>query len=45
MGHNSKAMHRAYAKNAHVLIPALDEYERKMAAADSVIVPMAAAVA
>jgi integrase len=45
LGHNSKAMHRAYAKNAHVLIPALDEYERKMAAADSVIVPMAAAVA
>jgi hypothetical protein len=32
-----------YAKKAHVLIPALDEYERKMAAAaDAVIVPMTA---
>jgi len=45
LGHNSKAVHRAYAKKAHVLIPALDEYERKMATADNVIVPMAAAMA
>jgi integrase len=45
LGHNSKAVHRAYAKKARVLIPALDEYERKMATADNVIVPMAAAVA
>jgi integrase len=44
LGHNSKAVHRAYAKKAHVLIPALDEYERKMATADNVIVPMAMAV-
>jgi integrase len=45
LGHNSKAVHRAYAKKAHVLIPALDEYERKMAAAGNVIVPMASVAA
>jgi hypothetical protein len=45
VGHNSKAVHRAYAKKARVLIPALDEYENKLAAAESVIVPMAMAVA
>ena len=45
LGHNSLAVHRAYAKKAHVLIPTLDEYERKMATADNVIVPMAMAVA
>lgn len=27
LGHNSKAVHRAYAKKAHVIIPALSEYE------------------
>jgi integrase len=43
LGHNSKAVHRAYAKKAHVLIPTLDEYERKMASAENVIVPMATA--
>ncbi len=26
LGHNSKAVHRAYAKKAHVLIPTLDDY-------------------
>jgi integrase len=45
LGHNSQAVHRAYAKKALVLIPALDEYERKMAAAENVIVPMPMAVA
>jgi hypothetical protein len=30
LGHNSKAVHRAYARKAQVLIPSLDEYERKM---------------
>src|SRR5208283_3128414 len=29
LGHNSKAIHRAYAKNAQVIVPALEEYERK----------------
>jgi hypothetical protein len=39
-------VHRAYAKKAHVLIPTLDDYERKMAAAtESVILPMPMAVA
>jgi integrase len=46
LGHNSKAVHRAYAKKAYVLIPTLDDYERKMAAAtESVILPMPMAVA
>lgn len=27
LGHNSKAVHRAYAKNAHVVIPTLEDYE------------------
>jgi len=30
LGHNSKAVHRAYARNAHVTVPALDEYERRV---------------
>ena len=29
LGHNSKAVHRAYAKNAEVLIPSLEDYEQK----------------
>jgi integrase len=28
LGHNSKAVHRAYAKKAQVKLPALEEYER-----------------
>jgi integrase len=44
LGHNSKAVHRAYARKAQVLIPTLEDYERKHAGADSVIVPMASAV-
>jgi len=34
LGHNSKAVHRAYAKRALVKIPALDEYERARANAE-----------
>ena len=34
LGHASKAVHRAYAKKAKVLIPPLDEYERKFQAAE-----------
>ncbi len=30
LGHNSKAVHRAYAKRAEVLLPPLEEYERKI---------------
>ena len=44
LGHNSKAVHRAYAKKALVLIPTLDEYERKMASAGNVIVSLPIAV-
>jgi integrase len=32
LGHNSQAVHRAYAKKAKVLIPSLEEYEKKQAA-------------
>lgn len=46
LGHNSKAVHRAYARKAKVLIPSLEVYETKMAFdRESVIVPMPAAVA
>jgi len=30
LGHNSKAVHRAYAKKAQVTLPSLEEYEQKM---------------
>ena len=28
LGHNSKAVHRAYARRAHVIIPPLEQYQR-----------------
>ena len=31
LGHNSKAVHRAYARKAQVVVPALDNYERAYA--------------
>jgi integrase len=31
LGHNSKAIHRAYAKKAVIIVPSLEDYERKMA--------------
>ena len=40
LGHNSKAVHRAYAKRAEVKIPSLDDYEQK--ARKSNIVPFPA---
>jgi hypothetical protein len=33
LGHNSKAVHRAYAKRALMNIPSLEDYERKTVAA------------
>lgn len=30
LGHNSKAVHRAYAKKAQVILPLLEEYEQKI---------------
>jgi integrase len=32
LGHNSKAVHRAYAKRAQVTLPSLEQYERNLAA-------------
>jgi integrase len=32
LGHNSKAIHRAYAKKAEIIVPSLEEYEKKAAA-------------
>lgn len=39
LGHNSKAVHRAYARKAQVVIPALEDFENRMAAT-SVIMPL-----
>lgn len=36
LGHNSQAVHRAYAKGARVKLPALEDYEKSMAG-DNVI--------
>lgn len=33
LGHNSKAIHRAYAKKAEIIVPSLEEYEAKAATA------------
>lgn len=38
LGHNSKAVHRAYAKNALVKLPALEDYEK--ASLEKKIIPM-----
>lgn len=32
LGHNSKAIHRAYAKRAEIVVPSLEDYEKKFAA-------------
>ena len=31
LGHNSNAVHRAYARRAQVVLPSLEDYERKPA--------------
>jgi integrase len=41
LGHNSKAIHRSYAKKAQIIVPSLEDYEKKAA---SVTVANAAAV-
>lgn len=33
LGHNSKAVHRAYSKNAQVTLPPLEDYEKRAATA------------
>ena len=45
LGHQSKAIHRAYAKKAQVVIPTLEDYEKKAAASAAVIVPLPLAAA
>ncbi len=32
LGHNSKAIHRAYAKKAEIIVPSLEDYEKQAAA-------------
>ncbi|MEI6391035.1 MAG: hypothetical protein WCT12_08010, partial [Verrucomicrobiota bacterium] len=40
LGHNSKAVHRAYARKAKVVIPALEAYEAHL---ENTIIPLATA--
>lgn len=42
LGHNSKAVHRAYARKAQVTLPPLEDYEKKMA---TPIIPLPLAAA
>ncbi|HEV2328204.1 MAG TPA: tyrosine-type recombinase/integrase [Verrucomicrobiae bacterium] len=44
LGHNSKAIHRAYSRKARVELPSLGEYERQRAAKTAKAEPMAQAV-
>ena len=37
LGHGSKAIHRAYAKKAQIIVPSLEEYEIKMAVLPPVV--------
>lgn len=43
LGHNSKAVHRAYAKKAQVKVPSLEEYERRRSGQNVVVVNFAVA--
>jgi integrase len=43
LGHNSKAVHRAYAKKAQVTLPPLEDYEKNMASAPIIPLPLDAA--
>jgi integrase len=36
LGHNSKAIHRAYAKKAQIIVPSLEDYEMKAATQQAV---------
>jgi integrase len=44
LGHNSKAVHRAYARKAQVVIPTLEDYEKHHSDSKKAIVPMFAAI-
>ncbi len=45
LGHNSSAIHRAYAKKAQVIVPSLEAYERKFVAANDNTSPQKAVAA
>lgn len=38
LGHGSKAIHRAYAKKAQIIVPSLEDYEQKMASPLPVVI-------
>jgi integrase len=38
LGHNSKAVHRAYTRKAHVTLPPLEDYEKT--AATALVIPL-----
>ena len=40
LGHNSKAVHRAYARNAHVTMPSLEEYQNQRAVKQVIPLPL-----
>jgi len=42
LGHNSKAVHRAYSRNAKVTLPPLEDYEKNAAAAQIIPLPLPA---
>ena len=39
LGHNTKAVHRAYAKRTQVTLPLLEDYERDAKAAQVITLP------
>lgn len=42
LGHNSKAVHRAYSRNAKVTLPPLEKHEKNAAAAQIIPLPLPA---
>ena len=40
LGHNSNAVNRAYSRNAQVTLPPLEDYERNVAAAPIIPLPL-----
>jgi integrase len=43
LGHNSNAVHRAYSRKAQVTLPPQEDYERNVAAAAIIHMPLPAA--
>jgi integrase len=44
LGHNSKAVHRAYSRNAQVTLPPLEDYERNATLSAAIPIALSAAV-